>query len=117
LRKEFERELLYEEAIETVAALVKSIGLSQKELARRLDLSEARISRILNGRDNTTLRTIADVGYALGVRFALVPIAFEDRVGTPAEDDRNPPAWIDRQRKELLSTKRAPSPAPRLVDR
>ena len=67
------------------------------------NLSEAPISRILNGRDNTKLRMIADVGQALGVRFALVPIAFEDRVGTPAENDPKPPAWIDHHRRRAIS--------------
>jgi transcriptional regulator with XRE-family HTH domain len=110
LRKEFERELLYAEAIETVAALLESLGLSQKELARRLELSEARVSRILNERENTTLRTIADLGHALGVRFALIPIPFAERAGTLAEDDPDPPAWIDELRQELLSATRAPTP-------
>lgn len=99
-----------------MAALVESLGISQKELAHRLGLSEARVSRLLNGRDNTTLRTLADVGHALGFRFSLVPVPFEDRSGTPAAHDPKIPAWVDRQRRELLKRTRAKAPAPRDSD-
>ena len=89
--------------------------MSQKELARRLELSEPRVSRLLNGRDNTTLRTLADVGHALGVRFALVPIPFEERGGTPAAEDPEPPRWVDQLRRELLAARRAAAPASKSV--
>ena len=96
-----------------MVALVDALGISQKELANRLGLSAARVSRLLNGRDNTTLRTLADVGHAVGVRFAVVPIPFDDRSSTPAANDGKMPAWVDRQRRELLTRRQASSPAPR----
>jgi len=98
-RLEYERELLFGEAIETVAALLASQGITQRELAERLGRSEARVSRILNGGENTTLKTVADLGHALGIRFSLVPVPFADRSGTPAADDPPPPEWIGRQRR------------------
>jgi transcriptional regulator with XRE-family HTH domain len=107
----YERELLFGEAIETVAALLESQGISQRELAERMGRSEARVSRILNGGENTTLKTIADLGYALGIRFTCVPIPFADRSGTPAADDPPAPAWIARQRRS-----RAGSPLSEVPD-
>jgi len=107
----YERELLFGEAIETVAALLASQGLSQRDLAERLDRSEARVSRILKGGENTTLKTIADLGYALGIRFTLVPVPFADRAGTPAADDPPAPEWVagQRQRRARSSVAEAPT--------
>lgn len=82
--------------METLGAIVGSVGLTQRELARRLEVSEARVSRLLNGRENLTLRTIADLGWATGLRFDLVAVPFEDRTGTPAETDPPPPRWLGR---------------------
>jgi DNA-binding Xre family transcriptional regulator len=56
VRREFEHELLYGEIAETVGALLAELGISQKELAERLGLSESRVSRILGGTENMTLR-------------------------------------------------------------
>ena len=82
--------------METLGAIVGSVGLTQRELASRLGVSEARVSRLLNGRENLTLRTIADLGWATGLRFDLVAVPFEDRTGTPAADDPPPPRWLAR---------------------
>ena len=79
---------------ETIGALLASTGLNQKDLAERLDLSEARISRLLRGDSNTSLRALADLGWALGYRFALTPVELEDRTETPARDDPPAPAWV-----------------------
>lgn len=108
-RLTFERELLFGEAIETVAAMLASQGISQRELAERLGRSEARVSRILHGGENTTLKTIADLGYALGIRFALVPVPFADRDGTPAVDDPPAPDWLSRQRGDLAARAEVPA--------
>jgi transcriptional regulator with XRE-family HTH domain len=112
-RRAFERQLLFGEAVETVSALLASNELSQKELARRLGVGEARVSRILNGRENATLKTIADLGWALGIRFALVPIPFDDRDATPAAEDPPPPKWLTAQRRRLAGRAKAKGPAPR----
>ena len=42
-RKAFEEELLVGETADTIAALLESLGISQRELARRLGVSEARV--------------------------------------------------------------------------
>lgn len=107
----YERELLFGEAIETVAAILESQGITQRELAERIGRGEARVSRILKGGENTTLKTIADLGYALGIRFSLVPVAFAERSGTPAADDPPAPEWIARQRCSHSGSLLAEAPA------
>jgi transcriptional regulator with XRE-family HTH domain len=112
LRRTFERELLYGDANATVSALLESLGLTQRELADRLGLSEARVSRILNARDNTTLKTLADLGWSLGVRFTLVPVPFADRADTPAANDPPPPKWLARQARLVARHKAVGPPSP-----
>src|SRR5947208_2850834 len=75
IRRIFEEELLLGEATENVTALLRSLTISQRELARRLNVSEARVSQIVSGAENLTLRSLAALGWALGVRFELDPIA------------------------------------------
>jgi transcriptional regulator with XRE-family HTH domain len=112
-RLEFEADLLRGEWSETVAALLRSAEISQKELARRLEVSEARVSRLLSGRENATLATIAEIGTAIGVRFSMVAIPFDDRTGTPAQADPPPPRWLSSMRRRLATTAEAAGPPPR----
>ena len=96
IRRAYEEELLVAEATETLSALVDELGISQRELADRLKVSEGRISQILSGGRNLTLRSLAGLGWALGVKFDLAPMALsvEQRIGTPAINDPPPPAWL-----------------------
>lgn len=52
-------------------------GISQRDLARRLGRSEPWISRVLNGRENTTLKTVAELAWGLGLRLRLAPEPLE----------------------------------------
>ncbi len=88
--------MLYGETVETLRAIAQSQDLTQRELARRLGVSDARMSRIMSGRENLTLRTLADLGWATGIRFEVVGAPFADRAGTPAEHDPPPPRWLGR---------------------
>jgi transcriptional regulator with XRE-family HTH domain len=90
----YERELLYSETVEHLRALTAAIGVTQHELAQRLHVSDARISRIMTGRENLTLKTLADLGWALGLRFEVAAVPLPDRSGTPAEHDPPPPRWL-----------------------
>jgi plasmid maintenance system antidote protein VapI len=94
LRRSFERELLYRQVVETLGAVVGAVGLNQSRLAHRLSVSDARISRILNRHENLTLRSLADIGWATGARFELVPFPLSDRMGTPAASDPPPPSSL-----------------------
>jgi transcriptional regulator with XRE-family HTH domain len=84
--------------METVVAVMEEQRVTQRELARRLGRSEAWISRVLNGRENTTLKTLADLGWALGLRFGLEPQVIERRDLTPAAADPAP-GWLRRRRQ------------------
>jgi len=106
-RLAYEEELLRGEAVEVIADLLDEHGISRRQLAERLGVGEPRVSRILSGRENATLGTIAELGDALGVRFALVPIPYEDRAGTPAAGDPPPPEWLDRSRLRVAGIERA----------
>jgi transcriptional regulator with XRE-family HTH domain len=64
--------LFYAQTIESISAFMKEQGVSQRELARRLGTTEPWVSRLLNGRQNTTVKTLAEVAWALGVRLAVV---------------------------------------------
>ena len=65
-RRLIERERLWIEATEILCRLMESKGVSSAELARRLDVSPARISQLLSGTRNLTLTTLADAFQALG---------------------------------------------------
>ena len=71
---------------DTLSLLMEDLGISQRELARRLEQSEANISKLLSGSSNLKLSTIAAIATALGVRVQphLTPAP---RQGTPAEHD------------------------------
>jgi transcriptional regulator with XRE-family HTH domain len=97
-RRVYEEELLIGEATETIGALLRHIGLNQRELARRMGVTDGRVSQVLSGRENLTLRTLATMAWALGIRFGLTPDPMTDRRGTPAAEDPPLPAWLDRLR-------------------
>jgi transcriptional regulator with XRE-family HTH domain len=79
---------------------MKGSNLTQRELAERLGWSQPRISQILNS-ENLNLSTAADLAWALGYRFELVPVPAQ-REGTPAIDDPPPPGWVRQRAREIL---------------
>lgn len=74
--------------------LLEDLNISQAELARRLRMSEARVSKMLSGSQNLTLKSIARICTALGVRFRPHLVAGH-RTGTPAADDAPFPDWVE----------------------
>lgn len=61
------------EAIVKAALRAKSEnGLTQRQVAERLGVDKSSISRILCGRGNPTSRTLGEIAWALGTKFALV---------------------------------------------
>jgi transcriptional regulator with XRE-family HTH domain len=95
-RRAFEEELLIGEVTDTVVEILESLNLSQRELADRLGVTEGRVSQILAGSGNLTLRSLAALAWALGLRFELEPRALADRRATPADSDPPAPAWLSR---------------------
>jgi transcriptional regulator with XRE-family HTH domain len=93
-RRAYEEELLYGEATDTIQGLLVTSGISRQELARRLGVSPGRVSQILSGRENLTLRTLASLAWALGLKATLSIQPMADRQGTPAGDDPPAPEWL-----------------------
>ena len=94
IRRTFEEEILFGEVTDTLEAVVEATGISKTELAQRLAVSPGRVSQILGGGENLTLRSLAAVGWALGLRFDLTAEPMADRRGTPACDDGPLPTWL-----------------------
>lgn len=65
-----ERGLHQEELIlqvtELICELMRQKGCTRKELAARMGKSKGRISQLLDGEANLTLRTVSDIFHALG---------------------------------------------------
>jgi transcriptional regulator with XRE-family HTH domain len=67
----YEAELLSELVVNRVRELMRQRGVSAAALAKKLDVSEARVSQLLAPGTNLTLRSLAGLGVALGCRFGL----------------------------------------------
>ncbi len=63
-----EQELLLTSATELVCQLMGEKNVSKSDLARRIGKSKAFVTQLLNGRRNMTLRTLADLCWALDTR-------------------------------------------------
>lgn len=99
----YEEELLIGETADTLAALLESLNVTQRELARRLGVSEARISQILSGPENLTLKSLASIGWALGIRFELLPSAAES---SQRARERRLPKWVSNMQSEAPPRRR-----------
>ncbi|MBD5292591.1 helix-turn-helix transcriptional regulator [bacterium] len=51
-----------------IDSILREQNISQKQLAKKMGKSEAEVSRWLGGTHNFTLRTIAKISNALGVK-------------------------------------------------
>lgn len=60
------RDLLCEEVGKQLSAIRYSQGISQKELAAKLGVSQQLVSRIESGRENASLSTLSNLSRALG---------------------------------------------------
>jgi len=66
-----EQESLILEATEVLSELMARENISKAEMARRLGRSKSYVTQVLDGSANLTLRTLADLGWALGYSFRL----------------------------------------------
>jgi transcriptional regulator with XRE-family HTH domain len=76
-RKLLAIESLTAEAAELIAGLMVEKGMSKADLARTLNKSRAWVTQLLRGSTNMTVRTLAEVVFALGgeVKLHAVPAA------------------------------------------
>ena len=65
-RKEMAIESCIAEAAEVIAQLMAEQNLSKSDVANRLGKSRAWVTQLLNGKANMTIRTFAEVVFALG---------------------------------------------------
>ena len=65
-RRLYAVEGLVTDAAEFVSQLMEEQGVNKAELARRLDKSRAWVTRLLSGNADMTMRTFAELVYALG---------------------------------------------------
>lgn len=91
-RREYEAATLRFTAAAHIQNYLDNAGLQAKDLARRIGKSRAWVSKLLSGRQNTTLDTLSDVAWALGARWQIDLVSAE-RAGTPAEEDPPAPYW------------------------
>lgn len=73
--KDFEavvkQERLILSATELIVGLMTVENVSRADLAKRMKVSRPTITQLLSGERNLTLRTLADIGHALGVEFEI----------------------------------------------
>ena len=68
---DFEFDKLAIDIGEQIVARMDERGMTQADLAREMGVSRARVSQILRGNDNLTLKSIVAVAIALGSRVEL----------------------------------------------
>jgi transcriptional regulator with XRE-family HTH domain len=88
-----------------VQEVMASRGLSQKDLAMRLELSEGRVSQFLNDPGNLTLKTIVRIARLLGCKATVVLYEDSDAANTrgPVVADVFKTCWEMAQQPRFLS--------------
>ena len=82
----------------TINRLMRDRGVSQAELARRLGVSEARVSSMFGNDKNFTLRTIGRILYALGEE-AMLTTTREFEAGEEVAQIDTQSAWYSKELK------------------
>jgi transcriptional regulator with XRE-family HTH domain len=76
---------IYLELTEQILEHMRRKGLSQKELAERMDVSEAQVSRLFGETSNMTLRTLAKILIALDAELEARLVPGSDAARTKRE--------------------------------
>lgn len=104
-----EQERVLLEAQEAMCELMEAQGVSRAELAKRMEVSPAYITKLLRGTNNFTLRKLADVFYCLGRAAHVEHTPLEPAIVSPY----TPSAPTEQDRKvpmELTCNSRAENP-------
>ena len=64
----YSQEELIVDLSDSLHEIMSQKGVTQKEIAKKLGLSKARISKLFSGKSNMTLRTLSDICFALDVK-------------------------------------------------
>lgn len=86
-RAAYERESYSLQVLDGVGSYMRDKGITQQALAEQLGVSEGRVSQILSGEQNLTLKTLASVAAGLNAHF---DIALRPATGWPWEDNAVP---------------------------
>jgi len=68
-RVAYERICLSDQILDSVQEFMRQERISQQEIASRMSVSEGRVSQILSGDQNLTLKTLSSLAAALGGHF------------------------------------------------
>ena len=90
-RQFYEAERLILWTTEEIAEAMVVQGLSRADIADRIGTSRANITQLLSGSRNMTLRSLAKLAYACGMRAAIQFEELSDGVFTPVEDHTTAP--------------------------
>ncbi len=85
-------ELLYD-LTETIYERMKQKGISQRELAKRLGVSDAYISKILKGNENISLKTLLKLALALGLNVEIKMQPIEQMSFRKTEESTSNRSW------------------------
>ena len=109
---EYELEWLLLDVHEAIWAAMQARGVSRSELADRLGTSRAYVTKLLEGQENMTLKTLVRVANALEMKVAtkFVP---RERAAKPSEKQRVKAAAGSKNR--VGGATRAGSPAKRVA--
>lgn len=105
---DFEFDLLAVAVGEAIAARMDELGLTRAELARKMSVSAPRVTQVLAGSDNLTLKTLVAVANALdaSISFGLVPKYVRMRrpsTATWQEASRDRTSEVDRVLRPQLA--------------
>jgi predicted XRE-type DNA-binding protein len=88
-RAGYERESLTNQILEAVHKCMREKNVSQQQIAAVMGVSQGRVSQILSGDQNLTLRTLASVAAALDGHFH---VTLDSRVSSPVDHPSPQPA-------------------------
>lgn len=67
LRLDAQEDLIFD-VTQEILEVMEDLGANKADLARKLDVSRAHVTQVLSGERNMTLRTLADLAFALDRR-------------------------------------------------
>ncbi len=113
-RRGYEEELLLGAVRSELLSELDRRGMTRRDLAQRLDVSLGRISQILSGADNMTLKTLAGVGLALDLRWDIraQPAADAENVIDGQDDDDEDPIAFPGPEVQVFLNRPLQTPAP-----
>ncbi|WP_128803055.1 MULTISPECIES: helix-turn-helix domain-containing protein [unclassified Streptomyces] len=84
-RAAYERARLTGQVRASINRRMQELQIIPKDLARRMGVTQGRVSQILTGGENLTIGTIASVAAALGTHFKIELISEEAQEGAPPD--------------------------------